>query len=141
MKITRAELTVVKPQVIDLTNHVWDKVDLPKDLLLTYEDLYFIKNTYEDNQGILHEGFWTYEQIRNEKRSGGIMEFLTMIHYHPANDEGRIEMSYQTVGNGFMLWHRFRIKDHNFMDNNKPAVEEMRYQADKIIDLYLHKKG
>lgn len=115
-------------------------ISLPSDLMLTYEDLYYLKDGYRDASGVFHDGFWKYEQIRNQKGSG-VVEFLTTVTYFPATSSGNVELLYQTVGNGFMLWHRFRLGNLSFIVHTEPSLVEMRYQADKIIHLYLNKKG
>jgi len=114
-------------------------IDLDQLLRLTYEDLYTLDRQYMDASGRFHTMTWIYEMIRCNPNYS-LHEYLITINYSPASNSGHLEFHYQTVGNGFMLWHRFRLHDLEFEDPNSPKAEEMRYLADQKILLYTQRK-
>ena len=115
-------------------------IDLDQLLRLTYEDLYTLDRQYMDASGRFHTMTWIYEMIRTDIRSK-VNQYLVTINYSPATNSGHLEFHYQTAGNGFMLWHRFRLHDLGFEDPNSPKAEEMRYLADQKILLYTQSRG
>jgi len=105
-------------------------VDLGAEYPIIWEDCYHNSN-YEPHH-------WVYENIRkNPDRN--LAEYLTVVKYYPGRREGRVEFQYQTCGNGFMVWHSFRFQPKSMIDPRVPTRQEMRYEADKIIQLYLCK--
>jgi hypothetical protein len=101
-------------------------IDLSQTYPLVYEDI------YKSDQS------WIYEQIR-KKPSAGIDEYLTIVNYNTLDGSGTIQFHYQTVGNGFKLWHTFRIKDSTVKDQRNPTLNELRYLADHKVLLYTQK--
>jgi hypothetical protein len=105
-------------------------VDLGANYPIIWEDCYHNTN-YEPHR-------WVYENIRKNPDKN-LDEYLTVVNYYPGRREGRVEFHYQTVGNGFMLWHSFRFQPKNMEDPRVPCRHEMRYEADKVMQLWLCK--
>lgn len=105
-------------------------VDLGAHYPIIWEDFYHNSNYQPDR--------WVYENIRKNPDKN-LDEFLTVVNYYPGRREGRVEFNYQTCGNGFMHWHSFRFQPKVLVDPRVPTRQELAYEADKIIQLYLCK--
>jgi hypothetical protein len=110
-------------------------IDISATYPIIHEDMYIDDYQWKDTRGNFHAGLWVYEQIR-KAHTQGINEYLTIVTYDILDGTGTIKFHYQTVGNGFKLWHTFRIKDSKIKDQRNPTLEELRYLADEKLVLY-----
>jgi hypothetical protein len=109
-------------------------IDLDQLYPVVWEDMYNVDEFDEKaSRGRV------YELIRSAERSG-VSEYKVIIRTRPYPYSGWIELYYQTTGNGFMLWHTFRLRADEWSDD-VPVIDMFRYLADDKILLYLNKRG
>lgn len=80
-----------------------------------------------------------YELIVNQKNKPNSISEYKLIARAPYDDSRpiNVELWYQTCGNGFKLYHHFRMDSVG----NQPTKDVLREKSLEILKLYINKPG
>lgn len=97
---------------------------------VVWEDLY--------QESFNGKTFLWYELIVDEKNNSSRISEYKLIARAPYSDESTyVELWYQTCGNGFKLYHNFRIGSIG----NQPTKSILHEKSLEILKLYMDKIG
>lgn len=115
--------------------------ETPKYNILNFQ--HWDINSYK----VLYEDFYidrfnmnVYEVIRikeNLKEYKIVIVRGEGIHFSRPHGDTFAYFYYQTMGNGFKLWHKFRVTDE--IPDPSVSIDVYRNVAEKILSLYLGK--